>query len=64
MKVKEECAKGFVCALPESVSPVLCKFWQLYGGVSGDLLQEGLCYWGNNGNSDRLYFGGLQNHFR
>ena len=20
--------------------------------------------WGNNGNSDRLYFGGLQNHFR
>ena len=26
----------------ESVSPVLCKFWQLYGGVNGDLLQEGL----------------------
>ena len=24
--------------------PVLCKFWQLYGGVSGDLLQEGLCH--------------------
>ena len=23
--------------------PVLCKFWQLYGGVIGDLLQEGLC---------------------
>ena len=22
--------------------PVLCKFWQLYGGVNGDLLQEGL----------------------
>ena len=22
----------------------LCKFWQLYGGVNGDLLQEGLCY--------------------
>ena len=20
--------------------------------------------WGNNGNSERLYFGGLQNHFR
>ena len=36
------CAQGSVCALPESVSPVLCKFWQLYGGVSGDLLQEGL----------------------
>ena len=27
----------------ESVSPVLCKFWQLCGGVNGDLLQEGLC---------------------
>ena len=24
--------------------PVLCKFWQLCGGVNGDLLQEGLCY--------------------
>ena len=21
------CAQGFVCALQESVSPVLCKFW-------------------------------------
>ena len=21
----------------------LCKFWQLYGGVNGDLLQESLC---------------------
>ena len=36
------CAQGFVCALQESVSPALCKFWQLYGGVNGDLLQEGL----------------------
>ena len=36
------CARGFVCALQESVSPVPCKFWQLYGGVNGDLLQEGL----------------------
>ena len=35
-------AQGFVCALQESVSPVLCKFWWLYGGVNGDLLQEGL----------------------
>ena len=35
---------GFVCALQESVSPVLCKFWQLYGGVNGDLLQEDLCH--------------------
>ena len=34
----------FVCALQESVSPVLCKFWWLYGGVNGDLLKEGLCH--------------------
>ena len=38
------CARGFVCALQESVSPVMCKFWRLYGGVNGDLLQEGLCH--------------------
>ena len=38
------CTQGFVCALQESVSPVLCKFWWLYGGVNGDFLQEGLCY--------------------
>ena len=38
------CTQGSVCALQESVSPVLCKFWWLYGGVNGDLLQEGLCY--------------------
>ena len=37
------CTQGFVCALQESVSPVLCKFWWLYYGVNGDLLQEGLC---------------------
>ena len=35
------CAQGFVCALQESISPVLCKFWQFYGGANGDLLQEG-----------------------
>ena len=29
------CTQGFVCALQESVSPVLCKFWWLYGGVNG-----------------------------
>ena len=28
-------AQGFVCALQESVSFVLFKFWQLYGGVKG-----------------------------
>ena len=38
------CAQGFVCVLQESVSPVLCKFWHLYGGVSGYFLQEGLCH--------------------
>ena len=37
-------AQSFVCALPESVSPALCKFWRLYGGVNGALLQEGLCH--------------------
>ena len=38
------CIQGFVCALQESVSPVLCKFWWLCGGVNGNLLQEGLCH--------------------
>ena len=37
-------AQDFVCAFQESVSPVLCKFWQLCGGVNDDLLQEGLFY--------------------
>ena len=37
-------AQGFVCALQESVSPVLYKFWRLYTGVNGDLLQQGLCH--------------------
>ena len=27
----------FCLWLPSSVSPVLCKFWWLYGGVNGDL---------------------------
>ena len=35
------CAQVSVCALQGSVSLVLCKFWQLYGGVNGDLLQRG-----------------------
>ena len=38
------CAQGFVCALQESVSLVLCKFWQLCGGVNGSLPPEGLCH--------------------
>ena len=33
------------CLCPQRVYfPVLCKFQQLYGGVNGDLLQEGLCH--------------------
>ena len=39
-----QCAQGSVCAFQECVSTVLCKFWGLYGGVNGDLLQEGLCH--------------------
>ena len=27
------CAQGFVCALQESVSPVLCKFWHSMVGL-------------------------------
>ena len=38
------CTQAFPCVLQESVSPVLCKFCQLYGGVNGDLLQNGLCH--------------------
>ena len=29
---------------PRVYLPVLCKFWQLYRGVNGDLLQESLCH--------------------
>ena len=29
------CTQGFVCALQESVSPVLCEFWWLYGRING-----------------------------
>ena len=38
------CASAFLCALQESVSSVLCKFWWLYGGVDGNLFQEGFCH--------------------
>ena len=37
-------AQRFVCAIQEYVSPVLCKFWWLCGGVNGDLSQEGFCH--------------------
>ena len=32
----------FLLCPPRVYFPVLCKVWQLYGGVNGDLLQEGL----------------------
>ena len=33
------------CLCPPRVGfPVLYKFWQLYGGINGNLLQEGLCF--------------------
>ena len=38
------CTQVSVCALQESVSPVLYKFWRVYGGVNGDFLQVGLCH--------------------
>ena len=38
------CIQVSVCALQVSVSPVLCKFWWLCGGVNGNLFQEGLCH--------------------
>ena len=38
--VSSECLHG----LFHNISPVLCKFWWLYGGVNGNLLQEGLCH--------------------
>ena len=33
--------RDFACPLQEPISPVLYKFWQLYGGVN---VQEGLCH--------------------
>ena len=38
------CVCVCVCALQQSASPVLCKLWQFYDGVDGDLLQVGLCH--------------------
>ena len=34
------CTQSFVCAFQESVSPVLCKFWWLYGGVNGSTFKR------------------------
>ena len=38
------CTESFVCTFQESISSVLCKFCWLFGGVNGNLLQEGLCH--------------------
>ena len=35
---------NFCLCPPRVCFPVLCKFWWLYGGVNGALLQEGLCH--------------------
>ena len=37
------CTRFCLC-LPRVYFPVLCKFWQLYGDVNDDLLQESLCH--------------------
>ena len=37
------CTRFCLCP-PRVYFPVLSKFWQLCGGVNGDLLQEGLCH--------------------
>ena len=37
---------GFCFCPPRVYFPVLCKFWQLYGGVNVNLLQENLCHAG------------------
>ena len=34
----------FCLCPPRVYFPVLCKFWRLYGGVNGNLLQEGVCH--------------------
>ena len=37
------CTQGCLCP-PRVYFAVLCMFWQLSGGVNGNLLQEGLCH--------------------
>ena len=37
------CTQFCLCP-PRIYFPVLCKFWQLYSGVNGELLQEGFCH--------------------
>ena len=50
MKVKEECEKTLQHSKNEDHG-----IWSPYFMANR---------WGNNGNSDKLYFGGLQNHCR
>ena len=38
------CTQGPVCALPESISKSCVSSGSSYGGVNGNLLQEGLCH--------------------
>ena len=52
MKVKEESEKA---GLKLSIQKL--RLWHLVPSLHGNR-------WGNNGNSERLYFGGLQNHCR
>ena len=52
MKVKEESEKS---GLKLNIQKL--RLWHLVPSLHGNR-------WGNNGNSERLYFGGLQNHCR
>ena len=44
LSLRSWCAQVFICALQESVSPGLCKFWWLCGRVNGNFLKKGLCH--------------------
>ena len=37
------CTRLSLCP-PRVYFPIMCKCWQLHGGVNGDLLQEGFCH--------------------
>ena len=40
LSLRSLCTQGSVCALPESVSPVLCKFLKLYGKLMATSSQK------------------------
>ena len=52
------CTRFCLCP-PRVYFSVLCKFWQLSGGVNGNLLQEGLCHTQvyPKGNQSRIFIG-------